>query len=96
MMCKEVNGKLEGFRAEPYDYTNKWVVGVKRFEQAVKAEVDRASRLKSGVLHAATKDYTMVQMDALEGGRYEAHFTARTGAKRSKRRSAPATARCSK
>eukprot|EP00966_Prymnesium_polylepis_P235779 5452904-Prymnesium_polylepis.1 len=74
MVKPGADGELEGFRAKPFDYTNKWVVGVKRIEQEVRAVVDKANRLKGGGNCSCTKDYSKEQLAALEGGRWEAYY----------------------
>ena len=74
VMMKEVDGKMEGFRAELKDYTGYWVVGVKRYAKEVKAVVDRANRLKGGGEWRDTKQLSSSELAGLEGGRFEARF----------------------
>jgi hypothetical protein len=60
---------------EPFEYTDKWVVGVKRIEHEVKAVVDKANRRKA--THGSwsiTKGYSQPDLAALEGGRWEAWY----------------------
>eukprot|EP00966_Prymnesium_polylepis_P320598 7376972-Prymnesium_polylepis.2 len=80
MMKRGADGELKGYRMQPFEYTDKWVVGVKRIEQEVRAVVDKANMLKGGGAWACTKDYSQADMAALEGGRYEAWCTARATA----------------
>ena len=79
MMKRDVNGVLRGYKAEPFEYTGKWVVGVKRFEHEVKAVVDKANRLQGGGTWSVTKKYTKEQLAALEGGRWEAWYIEKHG-----------------
>lgn len=69
------SGELTGHRTELFDYTGKWVVGVKFWREAVQAEVAHANRLKGYNDWKTTRNYTPEQQLAeLEGGRYEAHY----------------------
>ena len=80
MMKRGADGELHGHRAELFEYTDKWVVGVKRIETEVKAVVDKANRLKA--THgswALTKAYSKEQLAALEGGRWEAWYIEKYG-----------------
>lgn len=75
MMKRDAGGVLRGYKMRPFDYTDKWIVGVKRIEQEVKAVVDKANRLKA--THGSwsrTKHYTREELAKLEGGRWEAWF----------------------
>lgn len=75
MIKRGVDGQLHGHKMKPFEYSDKWVVGVKRIEQEVKAIVDKANRLKA--THGAwslTKGYSKEQLAGLEGGRWEAWY----------------------
>ena len=72
-MTRKPGGELEGRRMEePYEYTNKWVVGFKAFEKALRAEIHRANELQGGGEWLCTKDYTQQDLAVLPGGRYQA------------------------
>ena len=79
VMMRDVDGEMHGDRMEPFEYTGKWVVGVKRIAAEVKAIVDKSNRLKGGGDWWQTKHYTQEQLAALEGGRWEAYFIETTG-----------------
>eukprot|EP00966_Prymnesium_polylepis_P226969 5251478-Prymnesium_polylepis.1 len=64
---------------KPFNYTNKWVVGVKRIEQEVKAVVDKANRLKGGGNWSCTKNYSKEQLAGLDGWRLGAGSLAPIG-----------------
>jgi hypothetical protein len=44
-MVERGDGTQEGVKAEPYDYTGKWVVGVKQWEEMKEAELQRVKKL---------------------------------------------------
>eukprot|EP00966_Prymnesium_polylepis_P302864 6996677-Prymnesium_polylepis.1 len=73
-MTRKPGGDLEGRRMEePYEYTNKWVVGFKAFEKALRAEIHRVNEdLVGGGSWSDTKEYTKEELRALPGGRYQA------------------------
>ena len=73
-MKDEDTGALSGHRAELFEYTGQWVVGVKSYKEAVANEVSRANRLKGYNQWSSTRAYTQEQLAALEGGRYEARY----------------------
>jgi hypothetical protein len=55
-MRKKEDGEYEGVRCEPFDYTNKWIVGVKEYEEKRKAELHRVKGL-AGQWGAVGKGY---------------------------------------
>ena len=65
VMMREIDGKLHGDRMEPFEYTGKWVVGVKRIEKEVKAIVDKSNRLKGHGSWHCTKEYSTEDLAAL-------------------------------
>ena len=79
MMKRGEDGELRGYKMEPLEYTDKWVVGVKRIAQEVKAVVDKTNRLQGGGTWGCTKDYTQAQLAELEGGRWEAWYIEKYG-----------------
>eukprot|EP00966_Prymnesium_polylepis_P088704 2052685-Prymnesium_polylepis.2 len=72
MLRRDASGELVGNRMEPFEYTGKWIIGVKNYAEEMKSAVAAANRLKGGGAWACTKDYTPSQLAELEGGRWEA------------------------
>eukprot|EP00966_Prymnesium_polylepis_P030150 700947-Prymnesium_polylepis.2 len=64
----EASGEFSGHRIEPFEYTGRWVVGVKSYNEAVQNEVARANRLKGCNQWSTTRMLTQEQLAALKGG----------------------------
>ena len=79
MVRRDGNDVLVGDRMKPFEYTNKWIVGIKKFEKFMQLEIDRANHLKGGGGWASTKGYSAAQLATLPGGRYEARLIETTG-----------------
>lgn len=70
VMMKAVDGKLTGFKAKPFDYTGKKLVGVAKFKQRKKSELRRVAELRN----APWGNYCRETAATLEGGRFQMRY----------------------
>ena len=62
------------------------LLGVKTYNEALQAEVERSNRLKGGGQWSDTKAKTPAELAALKGGRYEARYCTGRGGRRTSAR----------